>query len=93
MIADIKGHIEGNGGRFSSWYVGIAADARDRLFDDHSVREEGDAWIFRRAQSSAIAREIENFFVDTKGTKGDPGGGDEKSRFVYAYKIKSHTRE
>ena len=93
IIADIENHIEDRGGPLSSWYVGIAADARDRLFNDHSVKEKGDLWVYRRATSSAAARKIEKYFIDTKGTQGGPGGGDESSESVYAYKIKSHTRE
>ena len=93
IVADIEDHIEDRGGPFSKWYVGIAADARDRLFKDHSVKEEGDVWVYRRVASSAEARKIEKYFIDTKGTQGGPGGGDESSVFVYAYKIKSHTME
>ena len=93
LIDEIEGHIENRGGAFSSWYVGIAADARDRLFNDHSVEEEGDKWIFRKATSSSVARTVEKYFIEEKGTKGGPGGGDENSKFVYAYKSQRHTRE
>ena len=93
IIAEIEDHIEDRGGPFGKWYVGIAADAQDRLFNDHSVKKEGDVWKFCRAASSAEARKIEKYFIDTKGTQGGPGGGDESLVFVYAYKIKSHTRE
>lgn len=93
IIADIDGHIGNNGADFGNWYVGIAASPRDRLFNDHNVRENGDAWIFREATSSTVAREVENYFIDVKGTQGGAGGGDSSSRSVYAYKIKPHTRE
>jgi len=90
IIADIEDHIGNNGDDFGSWYVGIAASPRERLFNDHNVKEKGDAWIFREATSSAVAREAENYFIDVKGTQG---GGDYSSQSVYAYKIKPHTRE
>jgi hypothetical protein len=93
IIADIESHINNNGADFGQWYVGIASSPRDRLFNDHNVRENGDAWIFREATSSAVAREVENYFINVKGTQGGAGGGDYGSRSVYAYKIKSHTRE
>ena len=93
IIADIENYIQDNGANFANWYVGIAADPRDRLFDDHGVREHGDLWIFRLATSSAIAREVEDYFIDIRDTEGGPGGGDDKTKSVYAYKIKSHTRE
>ena len=93
IIADIEAYIGNNSANFGNWYVGIAADPRDRLFNDHDVSEKGDAWIFREATSSAVAREVEDYFIDVKGTQGGAGGGDYRSRSVYAYKIKPHTRE
>lgn len=87
IIIEIERYISNCGGTFSSWYVGIAADPRDRLFNDHSVDEMNDNWIFRTATSSSVARKIERYFIFTKGTKGGSGGGDENSKSVYAFKI------
>ena len=53
--------------------------------------EKGDWWIYRQASSSEVAREIESYFVDTLGTDGAPGGGDETTDMVYAYKKAAHT--
>ena len=92
IIADIEEHIESRGGELDEWYVGIAAKPRERLFDDHSVDEENGKWVFQRASSSAVARDIEKHFLDG-GAKGGPGGGDEDTEFVYAYKITSDTIE
>ncbi|SRR6266478_5719572 len=89
----IKDYIEGWGGVYSDWYVGIASDPRRRLFDDHNVNEEKDRWIFQGCETSAAARDVEEFFVDTLGTKGGAGGGDQSTRFVYAYKITLSTKE
>jgi len=80
------------GGIYSEWYVGISENARSRLFQDHSVDEKNDNWIFSRAMSSETARRIEQHFLSL-GTKGGPGGGDNNADFVYAYKINSHTIE
>ncbi len=88
---EIKNHITSEGGAYSNWYVGIAKDARQRLFEDHKVKEKGDAWIHRQAESDDVARKIEDYFVNTLKTDGNPGGGDEKTVFVYAYKKQSHT--
>jgi len=41
IIKNFKAHIKKGGGRYSDWYVGIATDPRDRLFNDHGVAEEG----------------------------------------------------
>ena len=91
IIDDIKSHIQKRGGENSDWYVGISKDARDRLFSDHSVKEKKDIWIYRKASSSQTAREIEDYFVNTVGTDGGTGGGDNSSDTVYAYKKARHT--
>lgn len=92
IVQDIEQHMSNNGGRGSQWYVGIATNARDRLFQDHNVREKGDAWIFRQAQSSQAAREVEKALVERHGTDGGAGGGDSSTDKVYAYKKDSHTK-
>jgi hypothetical protein len=89
----IRDYIESCGGVYSNWYVGIACDPRRRLFVDHNVDEENGRWIFQGCESSAIARDVEEFFVDILGTKGGAGGGDLATRFVYAYKITLSTKE
>jgi len=89
--SDIKAQIEGGGSGYRAWYVGISKDARDRLFSGHGVREQGDWWIYRQAQSSAAARNVEAYFVNTLDTDGAPGGGDKDADYVYAYKKAAHT--
>jgi len=89
----IKDYIDGWGGVYSDWYVGIASDPRRRLFVDHNVNEENGRWIFQGCDSSSIARDVEEFFVNTLETKGGAGGGDYTTRFVYAYRITLTTKE
>jgi len=90
IINEIKNHIDG-GGSYSAWYVGIASKPRQRLFEDHKVNEKTNGWIYRESESSDIARSIEDHFVNTLGTDGGTGGGDNSTRFVYAYKKNAHT--
>ncbi|NQT81050.1 MAG: hypothetical protein HQ555_11755 [Candidatus Aminicenantes bacterium] len=91
IIDDIKEHIDKSRFPYSSWYVGISKDARDRLFNGHKVNEKDAWWIYRQASSTQTAREIEDYFVNTLGTDGGPGGGDEDADMVYAYKKESYT--
>jgi hypothetical protein len=70
--------------RNSDWYVGIAADPRDRLFNDHNVDEQNGFWIYEQATSASVARQVEKAYLDT-GHDGGGGGGDEESTYVYAY--------
>ena len=95
IIDYLEGHINDFGGVYKSWYVGISEDAKNRLRNGHKVKvddEGADTWIFSRASSSNVAREIETYFTETKKTDGGPGGGDSDSDMVYAYKKVSHTK-
>ena len=38
IVAEIATYVRDCGGAFHRWYVGIAADAEDRLFDAHAVK-------------------------------------------------------
>jgi len=92
IIADIKEYISKSGAqKWNEVYVGVSKDAKDRLFNGHSVQEKGDWWIYRQATSSAVARDVEAFFVNTLGSDGGTGGGDQSADYVYAYKKASHT--
>lgn len=93
IIQDIDAHIQKESSGYRNWYVGITKDPKDRLFNDHRVSEPNGWWIFREAYSDTSAREVEAFFLNYKGTQGGSGGGDEQSRFVYAYRITNTTRE
>ena len=91
IIDAIKSHMQKRGEEYSDWYVGISKDAKDRLFNGHSVKEKKDVWIYRKARSPQTAREVEDYFVNTLGTDGGTGGGDDTSDMVYAYKKSKHT--
>ncbi|MFZ0963163.1 MAG: hypothetical protein WAO35_20055 [Terriglobia bacterium] len=92
IVADIESYVGRNGNTYSQWYVGIASDARQRLFNDHAVKEKGDAWIYIPCGTSGVARAVERYFL-SQGMEGGIGGGDDSSDHVYAYKIGSHTVE
>lgn len=92
VIAEIDAYIRQNGGVYSAWYVGIAADPRKRLFEDHNVREHGDLWIYRDCGTDVAARRVEQCFL-RMGCKGGDGGGYRNTRYAYAYKITPTTRE
>ena len=91
IINDLDAYIKDGGGGYLDWYVGTASDARDRLFSDHGVREEGDLWIYRQTSFSGVAREIKDYFVNTLGTDGGTGRGVVLIDMVYAYKKAPHT--
>lgn len=89
----LKDHIESCGGGYSKWYVGIASDVRQRLFSDHNVDEKNGQWAWAECENADTARDVEHYFVNTLGTQGGPGGGDRTTKYVYAYRISSSTKE
>ena len=68
----------------AQWYVGIASDVRDRLFNDHNVHEQNDQWTHATAHTNAIARQVEADFLGA-GCDGGKGGGDSATKTVYVY--------
>ena len=77
----VKNNIE----KWNEVYVGIAKDPEKRLFNEHKVKKQGGIWIYCPANSSTCAREVEKTLLD-KGADGGPGGGDDDTTCVYAYK-------
>jgi len=51
---------------------GIASDPRRRLFVGHGIDEENGLWIFHDCETSAVARDVEEFFVDVLEPKAGP---------------------
>lgn len=91
IISDFEDHIKKSGSRYyNEWYVGVTEDVESRLFDDHNVSRNNHWWIYRKATSASVAREVEQHFLD-KGTDGGAGGGDEDATFVYGYKKEAIT--
>lgn len=86
IVDDIIGYVRIRGGQHSDWYVGISNDAQSRLFNDHRVYEQTGAWIFRTAYSSQEARETELYLIQVLGFDGGPGGGNDLSKMIYAYR-------
>ena len=86
---EMKDYIDRSGGAPGSWYAGIAADPRKRLFSDHSVDENG-AWIFRTSSTADEARGVEEYLIGL-GCDGGGGGGDAATKAVYAYKKTTNT--
>jgi hypothetical protein len=85
IIKEIEDYVSKCGRNFSSWYVGIAENPEDRLFNEHNVSEKNGNWIYQPTSSSATARNIEQHFLGL-GMDGGSGGGDYLSKAVYCYK-------
>jgi hypothetical protein len=75
-----------------TWYAGIAADPKRRLFDDHKVDEKNGSWAYNTCVNSDDARAVEEALVKL-GCKGGSGGGDASTKSCYVYFITSSTSE
>lgn len=77
---------------YSEFWIGIATDPVDRLTKGHGV-DGTTPWIYWNTPLHTDAvRQIEKFFL-SKGAKGGPGGGDNSTCYIYAYKISPKTRQ
>jgi len=92
IMNEVRIHMGKYGGKFQDWYAGVAANAKEKLFNDHGVKETGDAWICRQCVNDVTARQIERYFMK-KGCKGGPVDEEESTRFFYAYMMQPHTRQ
>ena len=90
IVNDIVNHVGSD--NKPNWYVGIATNPRNRLFDDHCVDQTHGAWIYRDASSETDARDTEKYLLETYPFRGDVGGG-EHPQYVYAYKITPWTKQ
>lgn len=89
-IAHLETVIAEFGGAYKDWYVGIARNGQDRLAA-HNVQNE--PWATYRTTHEQIARDVEAFFIDQRGTQGGKSGGDSRTRTVYAFRISATTTE
>jgi hypothetical protein len=85
-------YIRNNGNDPKNWYSGIT-NAIEQRFNEHSVNRKDDLHFYADAQTESNARYAEKFLIESLGTKGDTGGGDSTTTWVYIYRIYPHTRQ
>jgi hypothetical protein len=78
---------------FADWYVGVARNPRERLFNHHGVNEAAGDWAFEEAETAKAARRIATSFHDGAGCDGELGVPDPEALSVYIYLKTSDTRE
>ena len=81
---DLRGFIEEHARAPHQWYVGLAADAEEKLFKHHKVKRHRDSWIYRMADSPEVARTIQENFLKL-GCDGEPRPDEPKASVVYVY--------
>ena len=76
IINDLEKHLSDSVKQYyRDFYVGITNDENRCLFTDHNVDKDNDWWIYCKADSEEIARDVEKYYLEI-GMKGDIGGGN-----------------
>ena len=91
IVMDLLEFVQLEGGHPRMWCVGVTDDAQGRLFDEHQVHYQNDAWIYRTASSEMEAQRVEVYFLEY-GMDGGKGGRRPDARMVYAYRKSISTK-
>lgn len=89
LIKRIRMYMSKFEGDYPDWFIGIAKDLDQDLFELHNVDENG-IWISFGADTEEIAKNVERYFMDKK-TDGKPAKLEDDTRIVYVYKKNSKT--
>jgi hypothetical protein len=92
IIHEIEAHIAKHGGNCAEWYLSVTDDPKRALFTQHKLKSTGDAWISRLAKDDLQAWEVEEYFRTVRKTRGQRGASSLDHVYVYAYRMKPHTR-
>lgn len=79
---------------FSNWYVGLADQPKQALFERHRVRDAEDPWLYKQLLTNRAARTVQDYFIGHLRTAGAPPmEQSEDVDCVYLYRIAAHTRQ
>jgi len=81
IIAAIQAKVGST--RYGIWTIGITDDPQRRRTEHENNREDTKHWSDWKADTEAIARTVEQYFLD-KGMKGGTGGGEHPT-YVYVF--------
>ena len=76
---------------YDEFYIGITNDPQRRLAE-HNVDPHTGRFVWYEATNKTTAQTVEEYFL-SKGMKGDTGGGQLNSTYVYCYEITPYTRQ
>jgi hypothetical protein len=91
IVMEMLEFIQSEGGRPKTWCVGVTNDPRQRLFDEHQVHYQNDAWIYRTAASESEAQSVQAYFLEF-GLNEVGGDWRSGSRMIYAYRKSISTK-
>jgi hypothetical protein len=85
IVMEILEFIQREGGHPRIWCIGVTNDPRRRLFDEHQVHYQKDAWIYRTAMSESEALQVQSYFLEF-GLNESEEGWWPGACTVYAYR-------
>lgn len=89
---EILAYIKEFGGNFEDWYIGIAADPKHEMFDNHGVHQEDDIWLYKQALTFTACKTVQKYFLQTQAIDGNlRETGNEDTDCVYLYKKSLNT--
>ena len=91
IVLDILEFIHKEGGHPAEWHVGVTFNAGLRLFDEHQVHYQNDAWIYRTATSDGEARRVQAYFL-ALGMEGSEEEWRPGIRMIYVYRRSISTK-
>jgi hypothetical protein len=91
IVMEMLEFIQREGGHPKTWCVGVTNDPRHRLFNEHQVHYQDDAWIYRTATSESEALHVQAYFTEF-GLSEIGRSGSSGSRMVYAYRKSINTK-
>jgi len=92
IIHEIETHIANVGGPYNEWFLSVTDKPKYALFTTHKLRTTGDAWIARKAKDDLQAWDVEEYFRTVCKTHGRQGASSLDHVYVYAYRMKPHTK-
>ncbi len=89
---EILAYIKEFEGDFNDWYVGIAADPKKTMFEQHHVHQDNDIWLYKQALTFTACKTVQTYFLSILSTDGVlVSNGDEDTDCVYLYKKSERT--
>ena len=84
IVQHLRGFIEEHVCAPHEWYVGLATDAEENLFQYHKVDRQRDSWIYRMAENPEVAWSVQHYLLKL-GCHGETRPKESAATMIYVY--------
>jgi hypothetical protein len=88
IINTLDEFIRKNSFTYHDWYVGLAVNVEENLFNEHQLNPETDVWIFKEIPDEKEGVRIREYFLNMGCVSGISDMTD-RARYVYLYRRSS----